>query len=124
MLPNALAIGVPYKLFWHLTPKKLNAFYKAYKIKQEMRDYDMWRMGQYVAEALGATVCNAFLWKKKGDKPNTYPDKPYSAQIGNAKGNNELTEEEKQKAVDLFFAQEKARRVNWRRNHRKDGIVS
>lgn len=121
MLPNALSIGVPYELFWHLTPNKLTAFYEAYKIEQKMKDQEMWRMGMYVADALYATVCNAFLWKKKGEKPNTYPDKPYSYQDGDNKGNDGLTEEEKQRAVDLFFAQEKARRVNWRRNHIKSG---
>lgn len=31
----------------------------------------------------------------------------------------ELTEHAKQKEVDLFFAQESARRANWRRTHHK-----
>lgn len=30
-----------------------------------------------------------------------------------------LTEEEKMLEVDKFFAQEEARRINWRRTHRK-----
>lgn len=49
-----------------------------------------------------------------------YPAKPflngYSSE--SCAGEGELSEEEKQKAVDLFFAREKARRVNWKRSHR------
>lgn len=120
MLPNALAVDVPYDLFWHLTPKKLMAFYDAYKIKQKIKDQEMWYMGQYVADALNATVCNSFLWKGKGEEPNKYPEKPYSYSRLSNGDNNELSEEEKQKAVDLFFAQERARRVNWRRSHKKN----
>lgn len=33
--------------------------------------------------------------------------------------NHELTEDEKQREVDKFFAQESARRANWRRTHKK-----
>lgn len=64
MLPNALAVGVPYDLFWHLTPKKLNVFYKAYKIKLREKDTLNWQMGQYICAAIGTIL--------KG----TYPNKP------------------------------------------------
>lgn len=118
MLPNALAVGVPYELFWHLTPKKLEVFYEAYRIKRKLKDQEMWYMGQYVADALSATVCNAFLWKKKGEQPNTYPNSPYLSKTQTVGEHEELTEDEKQKEVDLFFARERARRVNWKRSHR------
>lgn len=115
-MPNALAIGVSYELFWHLSPTKLKAFEEAYMIKRKMRDEEMWYMGQYVASALNATVCNAEFWRGKNGKAEKYVEKPFMSNVNTNKG--KLTEEEKQKAVDLFFAKENARRVNWRRNHK------
>lgn len=120
-MPNALAIGVPYDVFWHLSPKKLKAFQDAHFIKRKILDEEMWFMGQYVAMALDSTVCNNSFWKGKNGKPSKYAKKPLMADVEISK--KELTEEEKQREVDLFFAREKARRVNWRRNH-KDSKVS
>lgn len=42
-----------------------------------------------------------------------YFDEPM---MKNVCSNHELTEEEKQREVDKFFARENARRVNWKRN--------
>lgn len=69
--------------------------------------------GQYIAEAILATVGNMF--SSKSAKLHKYPKKPYEI-FGKEK--IELTEEEKQRQVDLFFAQEKARRSNWKRKHK------
>ena len=120
-MPNALAVGVPYDVFWHLNPKKLKPFQDAYFIKRKMLDEEMWYMGQYVAMVLDSTVCNNSLWKGKNGKASKYAKKPLMADW--EIGKKELSEEEKQRAVDLFFATEKARGVNWRRNH-KDSKVS
>ncbi len=79
------------------------------------RDYFM---GLYVREALRSTVCNAFLWKQKGMAPDQYPARPFMQTITERRQKQDLTEAEKQRAVDQFFAQEKARRVNWRRAHK------
>ena len=47
-----MAIGVPYDLFWHLTPKKLESFEKAYKLKRQIEDENNW----YVKVANGTAV--------------------------------------------------------------------
>lgn len=86
-----------------------------------MKDEELWYLGQYVAMALDATVCNNALWKGKNGKPSKYPRKPLMADVKVSK--KELTEEEKQKAVDLFFATENARRVNWKRNHKDSKVL-
>ena len=75
----------------------------------------MWTMGQYVLSALTASVGNMF--KKKGTKPTEYLKEPLFRKQLAAKA--ELSDAEKQREVDRFFAQEKARRVNWKRNHSK-----
>ena len=55
-LPNALAIDVPYDLFWHLNPKKLECFKSAHAIKKRMKDEEMYLMGIYVTRAVGVAV--------------------------------------------------------------------
>lgn len=71
-----MAIGVPYDLFWHLTPKKLESFEKAYKLKREIEDENNWYLGLYFYRASYASVRNAILniMGKQGD--TDYLDKP------------------------------------------------
>ncbi|PJJ27837.1 hypothetical protein [Lacrimispora celerecrescens] len=64
-MPEALNMGVPYDLFWRLNPRKLLPFVEAYRRKQQQRSDEMWLMGQYVASALDATVCNAMPFIKR-----------------------------------------------------------
>ena len=72
----ALTIGVPYETFWHLTPKKLKAFYKSYKQKRKIEDEKMWYMGQYIMSALDSTVCNNSFWKGKHGTASKYFKEP------------------------------------------------
>lgn len=86
-----------------------------------MQDEIAWMQGQYFYSAAYAATHNAIAgaFGKRGNAK--YIEKPI---FQGTEENKILTEEEKQKAVDLFFAQEKARRVNWRRNHPKYGMGS
>ena len=61
-------MNVPYDLFWRLNPQKLMPFLMAYKKNQQRRSDDMWLMGQYVASALDATVCNVIPFIKRKRK--------------------------------------------------------
>ena len=70
-----MSIGVPYDLFWHLNPRKMKAFEKAYARQRQERMNDMWYMGQLVAAAMDATVCNMMPFTKRRQK-GTYPEKP------------------------------------------------
>lgn len=88
-MPNALAIGVPYDLFWHLTPTKLKAFQEARKIKREMLDEEMWVMGQYVLSAVGVAVERCLAGK---DSRAKYIEKPI---LLGAREEEMLSEEEK-----------------------------
>lgn len=102
-----------------MNPHIINLLLKGHKEKMIMRDEEMWRFGIYIREALKSTVCNGFVWKGKGQQPDTYPEEPFLKNM--AHYNQGITEDEKQKAVDLFFAQESARRANWKRKHKKKG---
>lgn len=94
MLPNALAIGVPYETFWHLTPKKLKAFYKAYEIKEKNEDRKMWYMGQYVLSAVSVAVEHNLAGKNAKSK---YIQEPFLSK-GELK-EKEVTDKDIQMAI-------------------------
>lgn len=82
-----------------------------------MRDEEMWLHNKYTFEALMVAFAHfsAGLSGKKSQAE--YPDRPYMKDATKIK--EEVSEDENQKAVDLFFAREKVRRANWRRTHPK-----
>lgn len=90
-MPVALSIGIPYKLFWHLNPNKLKAFYKAYLLKRKIEDENMWFLGQYIMSAMNSTVCNHVFWRGKNGKPEKYFEKPIMQDYYNQ---NFMTKEE------------------------------
>lgn len=55
-------------MFWHLNPKKLMPFKKAYEKQLEVQNYMAWLSGKYVQEAISS--CFA--------KNHRYPQEPYN----------------------------------------------
>lgn len=53
-------MGVDYKLFWHLSPKKLRAFNKAFEIRDKQRDTNMLIQASYFREAVHNVIANTF----------------------------------------------------------------
>lgn len=101
--------------FKHLNPTKLEYCLKGYELRRKMQDRDMWEyFGTYGLSAVMTAVEHCLAGRKAISK---YIDKP-NLQDG-TRQNRPLTEEEKMREVDKFFAQEEARRINWRRTHKK-----
>ena len=100
-----------------MNPHIINLHLDGYKEKVIKRDEEMWRVGIYIRESLKSTVCNGFVWKGKGQQPDEYPKKPFLQD--STFNSHQLTEDEKQREVDKFFAKESARRANWKRTHKK-----
>ena len=73
-MPNALAIGISYNLFWTLNPRKIKPFYEAHKIKRKMLDEQMWCMGAYIHNAVLTAVERNLAGKKAKTK---YLEKPF-----------------------------------------------
>ena len=71
-MPNALAIGVDYELFWVLNPKSLSPFVKAFNLKQKQDDFMAWQYGKYVKMAIVSSL----------DKNTKYPTKPFLDSVG------------------------------------------
>lgn len=104
---------MPYDLFWHLNPKKLKPFQKAYELKRKVEDEKMWQMGMYVNQAVTVAIDHALNGKKAKSK---YLEKPI---IELAKDNNPdlMTEEEKLERVKLLFARLGARKSEFEREN-------
>lgn len=84
-------------------------------MKRKARDEEVWSyFGTYGISAVLTAVEHCLAGRKAVSK---YIAKP-NLQDG-IRQNRPLTEEEKMLEVDKFFAQEEARRINWRRTHRK-----
>lgn len=94
-MPNSLAIGVDYKLFWHLNPKKLKAFYKADEISLKRRDAEMWHMGQYILSAVSVATDHCLNGRKARSQ---YIEKPFMSSIFD-NSNSKNTESNEEVAV-------------------------
>ena len=115
-MPSALVYGVPYDVFWHLNPKKLEPFKKAYFIKQEERDAEVWAMcGNYVLSAVYTAVESCLNGKKSRSK---YIESPVLKDRVDDK--KELTEEELQKQRELFVAKLLVMKANFELNNSKN----
>lgn len=75
--PHYLAMGMSSEEFWHGKFDLVKGYREAYKLKQEIKDYEFWKQGMYFYEALldVSPILHAFA--KNGTKPRPYPDKPY-----------------------------------------------
>lgn len=112
-MPFALTIGVPYETFMHLVPNELRSFYKSYKQKQRIRDEEMWMYwGHYGISAFMFVIDRCF----NKNPQYQYITKPI---LENYHKGKELTEEEKQKEVDRFYANNERMRKRWKMSHKK-----
>ena len=109
----AFALGISLEEFKHMTPMELEYCLKGYELRRRLRDRDMWEyFGTYGLSAVMTAVEHCLAGRKAVTR---YIDKP-NLQEGRIQ-DRQLSEEEKMREVDRFFAQEEARRINWRRNH-------
>lgn len=96
-----------------MNPRIIKLHAKGHEKKIKEQDYLAWLFNQYVLSATTVAVERCLAGNKAKSK---YVEKPFMTM---AEENKPLTEEEKQKQVDLFFARENARRVNWKRKYKK-----
>lgn len=118
-MPNALAVGVPYDLFKHLNPVKLEPFFEANRIKRRMADEDMWRMcGSYMLSALSVAIDRAFSGRKSKAE---YIKSPILSDDEERKDG--FTEEELQQQREMFVTRLKAMKANFDINNKQKGEV-
>ena len=80
-LPQYLAIGMPYDLYWEGEYGTKRAFRKAYQLRieseQRIADTNNWYMGQYMIAALQAVPQFVAGFMPKGVTLPDYPEKPF-----------------------------------------------
>lgn len=110
-LPDALSIGVPYELFFCLTPRALRAFSTAHAAQVKERDRLMHIEGMYTLAALRVALAPFF----KNSKAE-YPKTPYLEQIPMTEQEEEELQRKlcEQHALDLA-----TRRANWQLAHQR-----
>lgn len=112
MLPTALAIGVPYNVFWKLTPKTLKAHHKAFTIKEKHMDEFIWSVcGNYVLSAVAVAVENCLAGKKAKLK---FIEKP----LYRVSEEKEYTEEELKKQREMFVMMLNIKKANFELSHK------
>lgn len=118
LCPIFMNIGMTYKEFWEDDPTMTKDYLKAFRIKQKAeiknKEWEIWKQGMYVYEALidVSPILHAF---SKAKKPLPYPEKPYGLQEDDEE-KDEITKEQKQEnerlKATVFFN-------NWARATRK-----
>lgn len=73
LLPFYLSIGISEEKIYDSTPKDLEPYELAHKIRMNERNGELYRLGQYFAEAINFTIGNMISEHKK----YKYPEEPY-----------------------------------------------
>lgn len=72
-----MSLGMSYDEYWYGDCQRAAYYKKAYKIKKEQMNEQLWLQGVYIYEALldVSPILHAFC--AKGTKPIPFPKKPY-----------------------------------------------
>lgn len=97
-----------------MTPKELGYCIMGEKLKQKQIDRQVWQwLGNYGISMVSVAVEHCLAGKKATSE---YIKEPIMQAM---ERNKPLSEAEKQREVDLFFAKEKAKRFDWKRKKKK-----
>lgn len=99
-------------MFWHLTPKKLKAFRKAYKIQREIEDEKAYMNGIYTLKALEVALSSFGAGLSGKQSKATYFDKPLLQIAMEQEQSDKL-----QKQRELFVAKLLTMQANFEINH-------
>ena len=101
-------MGMNSEEFWHGNPRLTKSYREAYELKQEIKDYELWKQGMYVYEAIldASPILHAFA--KKGTKPRPYSEKPYGVKI-----TEENSGEEEQRHIENERLKAQLHFMNW-----------
>lgn len=79
--PFFISIGMTYEQFWRDDVTMTKMYLKAYEIRQknkiEIDQWNIWKQGMYIYEALCDVSPVLHAFSKKGTKPLPYPEVPY-----------------------------------------------
>ncbi len=94
-------MGIEDNVFWHLTPKTIQLYFKAYRERRKTALTDLWQQGQYFAMAIASTAPPQFC---KGTPPK-YPEMPFKEEAEEELAHNkQWLERERFRAYQSFMA--------------------
>ena len=111
LCPFFISIGMTYEQFWYEDLTIAKMYLKAYKIKakreNEIEQWNIWKQGMYIYEALCDVSPVLHAFSKSGTKPLPYPEVPYGMdrykeQIEKKEPTKQEVENERLKA-QVFF---------------------
>lgn len=73
--PFYLSIGMTSEEYWEGDPSLVKAYRKAYEIKRDRKNQEMWMQGRYIYDAMARMAPLYNVWKPK--EPTPYPNEPY-----------------------------------------------
>ena len=118
LCPIFMNMGMTYKEFWEDDPTMSKQYLEAFRMKQKNeirnKEWEIWKQGMYVYEALidVSPILHAF---SKSKKPLPYPEKPYGLMEDNEEKDETTKEQEEENErlkATVFFS-------NWARATRK-----
>lgn len=93
----ALIVGIEDSVFWHLTPKTIQIYFKAYNKRRQTQIQDLWLQGKY----FGCAIASTLQFSKQ--KPPEYPEMPYQDEDNEQLAQNEdWVKAQRQIAYDHF----------------------
>lgn len=88
-----------YEEYWQKDCTLVECYRKAWKMKSEIKEWDFWKEGMYVYDALCRVSPILHAFTQKGAKPLQYPEKPYGIEQYE-ENENEKKEEQKQREIE------------------------
>lgn len=105
VLPFYISIGMSFEQFYNGDVTLANIYRKAYEIKNERDNNQLWLQGMYIYDAISTTIYNVFC-RKAGQPASSYPQSPYPI-------NQKQLEEDHEKSVERERAKAKVWMENW-----------
>lgn len=93
-----MVVGIDDSVFWHLTPKTIQVYFKAYRERRKVAIQDIWLQGKYMACAIASTL------QFSKQKPPPYPEMPFKDEMEEEMAKDEKwLQAERQRAFNHFY---------------------
>ena len=100
-----------YEEYWFKDPLLVRDYLRAEEYRKKDENHALWLSGQYIAEAISATIGNAF--RKEGSSAYTYPSKPYPITSEDFEELKREQEEQEAKNAEIYMRLLVEQGKNW-----------
>ena len=112
LLPKCLAVGMTAAEFWNAYPCEVEPYFEAHKLRRLQKDEEQYSLYVYFTNAIEVALYNSFRGKNK--KAAEHIKEPLLTE------HRELTESEKQDAVEGLFANLFSMQESFERSKKKE----